>query len=158
MVPFLQAAPCQQGIVDTDSCRIDEHYASVIFMIPLKIRIVNCVENFLPVFRKIRGDFTIGNLPQLFSEAVSPGNIILHFQLGRNCLLMLRTVCPKVWAVGAFTGNSVRNIEHIFRLGNFAGEIDKNNSLDTLANAALHDMVPDIKAGACSCLRALDID
>nr|WP_223474154.1 hypothetical protein [Faecalibacterium prausnitzii] len=76
----------------------------------------------------------------------------------RNRSFQIIVVLPQVRVTGIAAHPGVRHIENVVQSGKFAGFVQQSDALGTPAHITVHPVVPDVKVGAGSGIRALGVD
>ena len=95
-----------------------------------------------------------GNIGKLLADTLSADAIGLtqHF---RNRLFQIIVELPHLRVTGIAAHPGVRHIKDIVQPGESAGFVQQSDALGTTAHIAVHPVVPDVKVGAGSGIRAL---
>uniref|UniRef100_UPI0040267A59 hypothetical protein n=1 Tax=Faecalibacterium prausnitzii TaxID=853 RepID=UPI0040267A59 len=98
-----------------------------------------------------------GNIRKLLADTLSADAIGggEHF---RNRLFQVIVVLPHLRITGIAAHPGVRHIENVVQSGKSAGFVQQSDALGTPAHITVHPVVPDVKVGAGSGIRALGVD
>lgn len=108
-----QPTPAHEHVGDADFYGVSELYLGVELIIPIKIGIVNVVENVTFVICPICSCKLGGCRLHLLDNAIAAGHIVAPLQRGSNGIFMLRTELPEVHGAGMFPLTGVGYIKDI---------------------------------------------
>ena len=153
----LKAAAFQQRVGDADGGGTFELHLHPGFIIIHQERTVNDGTNVAAVVVPVICHQFSGNIGKLLADTLSADAIGggEHF---RNRLFQVIVVLPHFRITGIAAHPGVRHIENVVQSRKSAGFVQQSDALGTPAHITVHPVVPDVKVGAGSGIRALGVD
>ena len=153
----IQPTAGHQGICNADGGSCLELYSFVKFIVLLKERIVNDIEEVALMLVPILTGQLSGHIGELLGKIVT-GNAVVALQHGRHRPDVLFLQLPQPGGSGMFTGAGVGNIKHIAQPGPVAGIVHQGNTLGATAHIPAHFLIPQDVLGAGGGVRALGVN
>ncbi|WP_338428114.1 hypothetical protein PXW01_00055 [Faecalibacterium taiwanense] len=154
---WFKTAPFQNGVHDADcGGTLELEFLSGIIIIHQE-RTVNDGEDVCAVVVPVGFCQLSGNVRNLLAEPFMVNAVFLrqHF---RYRLEQVIVELPHLRVTGIAAHPGVRHIENVVQSGKSAGFVQQSDALGTPAHITVHPVVPDVKVGAGSGIRALGVD
>ena len=153
----LKPAAFQQRVGDADGGSGLELHLHPGFIIIHQQRAVNDGTNVAAVVVPVIRHQFPGNIRKLLADTLSADAVGLA-QRFRNRLLQVIVVLPHLRVTGIAAHPGVAYVKDVVQTRKSAGFVQQGNALGTPAHIAVHPVVPDVKVGAGSGIRALGVD